>query len=853
MLGVAVLALLFIGTMAVTRAPRTSAAKGKITTNVKNNFTNAGLNLARAVPLPTPSWDPIFEVEGNAYDDSGPGLPEDWSDLNNNPIPVGTSGSVTGAAGSSLASVFVSDPPIRTDLIYTGGGSKDFNQISDWGQVARGTGPSKDDVEHAFAAKYLNSVDGHTVLVFGGDRPTNNGDANIGFWFFQNPVGPNSSGGFSSLHRNGDVFVLSAFSGGGGTSSIRTLVWVGQPYTAGPGGTDSGALARCNVLVGVIDPKSDTTAFPQGSLCDISGSHPNAGTGITNTGDVHISWQYTNKDTKVTCTTPDQTATSPCVIPTPDFFEGAIDITSLGFASECFASFLLETRSSAEVSAVLKDFALGNFQSCSGTCNKTASPTTVCEDPAHPGQGLPVTLTYETKNTGGSALNETLKDDNGTPANTADDFYITGGLTVAPAAPGTCTTGSSSVTIPVAAGQTLRCTLSVAEAVGTTTDTLTVHEVNSLVIDCTQTAQVTVNPLPAANPASLSLCETVAGGGTATFDLTSVEGTVKGAGATGVTVTWFTDADLALAHQINNPATYTSASATVYAKVTNDTTGCFSSAAVTLTVLPRPSVDQPGDQTVCNGASTSAITFTGSAGATFNWVNDNTGIGLGASGTGSIAAFTATNSGTTNAVANITVTPTGANGCVGPSKSFKITVKPTPSVNQPADQLLCDGATTSAVNFTSVVAGTSFGWTNDTPSIGLAASGSGNIAAFTATNAGTSNVVATITVTPTANGCAGPSKHFTITVKPTPTVEICPTAADANSCTTDEDILLEAAVSPAGGVVTYSWTKVGNATVLGTGSTLLVTAPGTYRVDITRDGCSAFNTTHVGLCAGCSP
>src|SRR5882724_9431849 len=123
MMGTVVLALLFIGTLAITRAPRTSAAKGKITANVKTNVTNARLNPnAAPVPSPTPSWDAVFEVEGNAFDDSGTPLPDDWSTLWNNPIPVGVSGSVTGAAGSSLASVFVSDPPIRTDLIYTGGG-----------------------------------------------------------------------------------------------------------------------------------------------------------------------------------------------------------------------------------------------------------------------------------------------------------------------------------------------------------------------------------------------------------------------------------------------------------------------------------------------------------------------------------------------------------------------------------------------------------------------------------------------------------------------------------------------------------------------------------------------------------
>jgi hypothetical protein len=54
--------------------------------------------------------------------------------------------------------------------------------------------------------------------------------------------------------------------------------------------------------------------------------------------------------------------------------------------------------------------------------------------------------------------------------------------------------------------------------------------------------------------------------------------------------------------------------------------------------------------------------------------------------------------------------------------------------------------------------------------IGLAANGSGNIPSFTATNATTSPITATITVTPTANGCTGTATTFTITVNPTATV-----------------------------------------------------------------------------------
>lgn len=62
---------------------------------------------------------------------------------------------------------------------------------------------------------------------------------------------------------------------------------------------------------------------------------------------------------------------------------------------------------------------------------------------------------------------------------------------------------------------------------------------------------------------------------------------------------------------------------------------------------------------------------------------------------------------------------------------------------------------------------TIFNWTNDTPSIGLSASGTGNIPSFTAVNTGSTPVVATITVTPMIDGCAGTPIQFTITVNPT--------------------------------------------------------------------------------------
>ena len=186
----------------------------------------------------------------------------------------------------------------------------------------------------------------------------------------------------------------------------------------------------------------------------------------------------------------------------------------------------------------------------------------------------------------------------------------------------------------------------------------------------------------------------------------------------------------------------------------------------TITVNPSTAVNTPPNQNLCNGTSTATVTFTGGvAGTVYNWTNNNTSIGLAASGTGDISAFNGINIGTTPVTATITIIPT-ANGCPGASKAFTITVKPTPTVNTPGNQTVCNGTPTTTVTFTGAITPTTYNWTNNAPSIGLLASGTSNIASFTAVNAGASPVIATITVTPTVNGCDGTPASFTITVNP---------------------------------------------------------------------------------------
>ena len=107
--------------------------------------------------------------------------------------------------------------------------------------------------------------------------------------------------------------------------------------------------------------------------------------------------------------------------------------------------------------------------------------------------------------------------------------------------------------------------------------------------------------------------------------------------------------------------------------------------------------------------------------------------------------------------ANVTDQPVAVSGVVNAI----------PMANTPGPQTPENGSATAPVNFTGTAS--TFSWANDTPGIGLAASGTGDIPSFTAVNNTMNLVTATITVTPlNSTGCNGMPIEFTITVNPSP-------------------------------------------------------------------------------------
>jgi hypothetical protein len=215
-----------------------------------------------------------------------------------------------------------------------------------------------------------------------------------------------------------------------------------------------------------------------------------------------------------------------------------------------------------------------------------------------------------------------------------------------------------------------------------------------------------------------------------------------------------------------------------------DSIGCAKPVndSLRITVLPVPTVDPEADQVLCANEQTLEVIFSGAVpGTVFNWTNNMPSIGLAASGTGNIAPFTAQNAGNVPVTATIIVTPLFISQgvtCTGTRDTFLISVNPLPDVNPVANQLLCSGSQSTPVDFSGNVAGTTFSWTNNQPSIGLAANGTGDIPAFTAQNNGSNPVVATITVTPGATfqgvTCKGTPISFTVTVNPQAFVNVGP-------------------------------------------------------------------------------
>ena len=223
---------------------------------------------------------------------------------------------------------------------FIGGASKDHLDIDGWMHTS-GASPDKAEILNAYAAKAIDD-NGDQILYFGMDRYAVDGSTDIGFWFFRGEVTANEDGTFSGEHQgtlnsdpaDNDILALATFTQGGAATNIRVFRWVGS------GGNESGTVNGPDADAGdCVPPPPDV--LTDDDLC-----------GTVNNTTIEVPWNYTFKG-----------AAAGSWVPAGGMFEGGINLTALGLEG-CFSSFLAETRSSPEITAILKDFTLGAFEAC---------------------------------------------------------------------------------------------------------------------------------------------------------------------------------------------------------------------------------------------------------------------------------------------------------------------------------------------------------------------------------------------------------------------------------------------------------------------------------------------------------
>jgi len=229
---------------------------------------------------------------------------------------------VLGTGHQALSTGVLVDPSDSTRFTI---GSKDINDIDTW-SWDNASSPDKDEITNAYAALYAGNR-----FFFGADRYATNGTAYIGFWLLQGSINRNPNGTFSGHHVVGDILILSDFTQGGGVSTIKVFKWVGT------GGSD-GSLDSLHI-------------------------NPSISYAVVNSAAQSSPWPYRPK------------GGSAGTFPSGAFFEGGADLTALGITG-CFTNFLCETRSSASLTAQLKDFVLGKFPA---SPEVTVNSATVCQ------------------------------------------------------------------------------------------------------------------------------------------------------------------------------------------------------------------------------------------------------------------------------------------------------------------------------------------------------------------------------------------------------------------------------------------------------------------------------------------
>lgn len=162
--------------------------------------------------------------------------------------------------------------------------------------------------------------------------------------------------------------------------------------------------------------------------------------------------------------------------------------------------------------------------------------------------------------------------------------------------------------------------------------------------------------------------------------------------------------------------------------------------------------------------------------------------------------------------------------CTVVTGQFTVTIKQEPNITNATapsgniEQVICSGGTAALALSSDGPATVQYNWTASGSSAnvtGFSASNSGDISEILL-NSGTDIEVVTYVITPSLNGCTGPSVNFVVTVNPTPTTQPDKTAETiCDNGTTSIDLTAGGVAVTAGTGTSYTWTVTNNPLVDG--------------------------------------
>src|SRR5262245_593605 len=183
--------------------------------------------------------DEAFQLDGDVFastttNNGGTTQPFDWDSFFNSsggrilPLPTGftASGFQQDFKVAANGNFSTDDPTTYTQ------GSKDQSNIStNWVCADANNVTDKGDIMNAYATAFTDPFSQDQKLYFALERSSNNGDANVAFWFLQDQNADCSTATgtkpWTGNHVDGDILIVSAFTKGGNVSTITAFRWNG--------------------------------------------------------------------------------------------------------------------------------------------------------------------------------------------------------------------------------------------------------------------------------------------------------------------------------------------------------------------------------------------------------------------------------------------------------------------------------------------------------------------------------------------------------------------------------------------------------------------------------------------------